>query len=131
MLARNRVKSVSLRPSEILGNRGAAQVRYFNGYMNADPNVIDVLIADEAHKIRETSNNRFTPKTKQSKLSQIEELVKASKTSVFFIDDNQVVRPGEIGSVGYIKESAQKMHCEVREFELDAQFRCGGSRMPT
>ena len=112
---------------EILGNRGAAQVRYFNGYMNADPNVIDVLIADEAHKIRETSNNRFTPKTKQSKLSQIEELVKASKTSVFFIDDNQVVRPGEIGSVEYIKESAQKMHCEVREFELDAQFRCGGS----
>jgi hypothetical protein len=70
---------------------------------------------------------RFTPKTRQSKIQQIEELLKASKTSVFFIDDNQVVRPGEIGSVEYIRNSAQALHCEVREFELEAQFRCGGS----
>jgi DUF2075 family protein len=111
----------------ILGNRGAAQVRYFNGYMDADVNVLDVLIADEAHRIRETSNNRFTPKSRQSKLSQIDELLKVSKTSVFFIDDNQIVRPGEIGSVEYIKNAAQAMQCSVREFELDAQFRCGGS----
>jgi uncharacterized protein len=112
---------------EILGNRGAAQVRYFNGYMDADVNVLDVLIADEAHRIRETSNNRFTPKSRQSKLSQIEELLKVSKTSVFFIDDNQIVRPGEIGSVDYIKNAAQAMQCNIKEFELDAQFRCGGS----
>jgi DUF2075 family protein len=112
---------------EILGTRGAAQVRYFNGYMDADVNVLDVLIADEAHRIRVTSNNRFTPKTRQSKISQIEELLKASKTSVFFIDDNQVVRPGEIGSAEYIRNAAQALHCEVRDFELDAQFRCAGS----
>ena len=85
------------------------------------------MIADEAHRIRVTSNNRFTPKTRQSKIPQIEELLKASKTSVFFIDDNQVVRPGEIGSVEYIRNSAEALHCEVREFELEAQFRCGGS----
>jgi DUF2075 family protein len=112
---------------QILGNRVAAQVRYFNGYMDAGVNVLDVLIADEAHRIRETSNNRFTPKTKQSKLSQIEELLKVSKTSVFFIDDNQIVRPGEIGSVQYIRDAAQAMQCNVHEFELEAQFRCGGS----
>jgi len=57
---------------EIVGTRGAAQVRYFNSYMGADVNVIDVMIADEAHRIRETSNNRFTPKVKQSKLPQIQ-----------------------------------------------------------
>ena len=112
---------------EILGTRGAAQVKYFNSYMDVDLNVIDVMIADEAHRIRVTSNNRFTPKTRQSKIPQIEELLKASKTSVFFIDDNQVVRPGEIGSVEYIRNSAGALHCEVREFELEAQFRCGGS----
>src|SRR5882724_9468844 len=112
---------------EIVGTRGAAQVRYFNSYMGADANVIDVMIADEAHRIRETSNNRFTPKVKQSKLSQIHELLKASRTSVFFIDDNQIVRPGEIGSTGYIKTEAEKLHCEVCEFELEAQFRCAGS----
>lgn len=112
---------------EIVGTRGAAQVRYFNSYMGADVNVIDVMIADEAHRIRETSNNRFTPKVKQSKLPQIQELLKASRTSVFFIDDNQIVRPGEIGSTQYIKAEAGKLHCEVREFELEAQFRCAGS----
>jgi hypothetical protein len=112
---------------EILGTRGAAQVRYFNSYMDAELNVIDVMIADEAHRIRVTSNNRFTPKTRQSKIPQIDELLKASKTSVFFIDDNQVVRPGEIGSVEYIRNSAQALQCDVREFELEAQFRCGGS----
>src|SRR5580704_6976180 len=112
---------------EIVGSRGAAQVRYFNSYMGADVNVIDVMIADEAHRIRETSNNRFTPKTKQSKLSQIQELLKASRTSVFFIDDNQIVRPGEIGSTQYIKAEAEKLHCDVCEFELEAQFRCAGS----
>ncbi len=112
---------------EIVGTRGAAQVRYFNSYMAADVNVIDVMIADEAHRIRETSNNRFTPKVKQSKLSQLHELLKASRTSVFFIDDNQIVRPGEIGSTHYIKAEAEKLNCDVREFELEAQFRCAGS----
>jgi len=112
---------------EIVGTRGAAQVRYFNSYMGADVNVIDVMIADEAHRIRETSNNRFTPKVKQSKLSQIQELLKASRTSVFFIDDNQIVRPGEIGSTDYIKAEAEKLQSDVCEFELEAQFRCAGS----
>jgi hypothetical protein len=112
---------------EIVGARGAAQVRYFNSYMGADVNVIDVMIADEAHRIRETSNNRYTPKVKQSKLSQIQELLKASRTSVFFIDDNQIVRPGEIGSTHYIETEAKKLNCDVCDFELEAQFRCAGS----
>lgn len=112
---------------EIVGNRGAAQVRYFNSYMGADVDVIDVMIADEAHRIRETSNNRFTPKVKRSKLPQIRELLKASRTAVFFIDDNQIVRPGEIGSTAYIKAEAEQFQCEVSEFELEAQFRCAGS----
>jgi len=112
---------------EIVGSRAASQVRYFNSYMDADVNVIDVMIADEAHRIRETSNNRFTPKVKRSKRPQIQELLKASRTSVFFIDDNQMVRPGEIGSSSYIKGEAEKLQCEVREFDLEAQFRCAGS----
>jgi len=46
---------------------------------------------------------------------------------VFFIDDNQIVRPEEIGSADYIKTEAEKVHCDVCEFELEAQFRCAGS----
>jgi DUF2075 family protein len=112
---------------EIVGTRGAAQVRYFNSYMTADVNTIDVIIADEAHRIRETSNNRFTPKVKRTGVSQIQELLKASKTSVFFIDDDQIVRPGEIGSCQYVKDEAEKLKYDVKEFELEAQFRCAGS----
>jgi uncharacterized protein len=64
---------------------------------------------------------------KKSKLPQIQELLKASRTAVFFIDDNQIVRPGEIGSTEYIKAEATKVKCDIREFELEAQFRCAGS----
>ena len=47
--------------------------------------------------------------------------------SVFFIDDLQVVRPGEVGSTDLIRESAAKRGLEVREFKLEAQFRANGS----
>ena len=112
---------------KIIGIRGSAQFKYFNSYTQADQNAIDVLIADEAHRIRKTSNSRFTKKDKRSDLSQIKELSSVSKVSVFFIDDDQVVRPDEIGSVEYIKENAEKEGYKVSEYELEAQFRCNGS----
>ncbi|MDO8886182.1 DNA/RNA helicase domain-containing protein [Candidatus Oleimmundimicrobium sp.] len=112
---------------KIIGSRGSAQFKYFNSYPSVEQNILDVLIADEAHRIRKTSNNRFTPKTKRSDLPQIEELLHASKVAVFFIDDNQVVRPNEIGSVQYIKERAAEKGCKILEYELEAQFRCNGS----
>jgi uncharacterized protein len=111
----------------IIGSRGAAQFKYFNSYSEAEPNAVDVLIADEAHRIRKTSQSRFTPRHKRPEIPQIEELIKAAKVAVFFIDDDQVVRPGEIGSVNYIKEFAQKNNCKTFEYELEAQFRCNGS----
>ena len=46
---------------------------------------------------------------------------------VFFIDDLQVVRPGEVGSTDLIREAAAKRSLEVREYELQAQFRSNGS----
>ena len=54
-------------------------------------------------------------------------MLNASKVAAFFIDDDQVVRPGEIGSVNYIKEYAAKNNCKIFEYELEAQFRCNGS----
>ena len=111
----------------IIGARGSAQFKYFNSYAEAENNSIDVLIADEAHRLRLSSNNRFTPKNKRLEIPQIEELLNVSKVSTFFIDDDQIVRPGEIGSVQYIKEYATKNGCKVYEYELEAQFRCNGS----
>jgi DUF2075 family protein len=112
---------------EIVGSRASQQIKYFNGYANAGYNDIDVMVCDEAHRIRETSNSRFTPRARRSKGPQIGELINASKTVVFFIDDDQVVRPGEIGSSDYIHSHAQQNGCTVFEYELEAQFRCAGS----
>ena len=112
---------------KIIGSRGAVQCKYFNSYGEADENAIDVLIADEAHRIRETSNSRFTSRARRSNKSQIDELFHASKVTVFFIDDNQVVRPNEIGSVEYIKKISAGGNSKLLEYELEAQFRCNGS----
>ncbi|MBS4029878.1 MAG: DUF2075 domain-containing protein [Clostridiales bacterium] len=111
----------------VIGRRGSVQFKYFNSYMQAQPNEIDVLICDEAHRIRKTSNNRFTPQSRRSNVAQVEELLQSAKVAVFFIDDHQVVRPDEIGSVDYITNYAQKQNCKIYEEELEAQFRCSGS----
>lgn len=47
--------------------------------------------------------------------------------AVFFIDDKQVVRPDEIGSIKYIRDYAGKRGCKVFQYKLEAQFRCSGS----
>ena len=63
----------------------------------------------------------------RSNLAQIEELIRAAKVCVFLIDDVQVVRPDEIGSVEYIRQHAETKNCIVFDYELEAQFRCSGS----
>jgi DUF2075 family protein len=112
---------------KIIGTRGGVQFKYFNSYMEAAPNEIDVLVCDEAHRIRKVSHDRWTPKAKRTDRPQIEELIDVSKVAVFFIDDKQIVRPNEIGSSELIREAAQEMGCRLTEYELEAQFRCAGS----
>lgn len=110
-----------------LGSTAKSQVKYFNSYSTADPNSIDVLVADESHRIRINSNNQFTKKERRSSLPQIEELINVAKVPVFFIDDRQNVRPNEIGSSNYIRENAKRLNCDLYEYNLDIQFRCQGS----
>ena len=111
----------------VVGTRAGAQFGYFNNFTMAEPGVIDVLICDEAHRIRESSVTRFTPKDKRSGLPQIDEILRAAKTTVFFIDDMQIVRPGEVGSSELIREAAARLGASLVELELEAQFRCSGS----
>jgi len=112
---------------KIIGTRGSAQFNYFNSYLGAESNLIDVLIADEAHRIRSFSHSRFTKKQDRTNLPQVNELLHAAKVGVYFIDDRQVVRPGEIGSVDHIRSHAEAAGCRVFEYQLEAQFRCAGS----
>lgn len=102
--------------------------RYFNQFIDAQQNGIDVLICDEAHRIRKTSANRFTKADLRTGRPQVSELIDAARVPVFLLDEHQVVRPGEIGTVEAIEAAAREKGLEVRLVELDGQFRCGGSR---
>ena len=100
---------------------------YFNSYTDIGGVELDALILDESHRIRERSGNRFTPQAERSNTLQVDELIGAAKTTVFFIDDRQVVRPGEVGSTDVIKDAARRRGVDVVEHELATQFRCAGS----
>jgi hypothetical protein len=112
--------------------KGSTQVKsifkYFNNFVDARRNGLDVLICDEAHRIREVSANRYTPAAKRTGRPQVDELLDAARVPVFLLDEHQVVRPGEIGTVEEISRHAAARGLDVRHVPLDAQFRCGGSR---
>jgi uncharacterized protein len=102
--------------------------KYFNQFIDAVQNDLDVLICDEAHRIRETSANRYTRAELRSGRAQVEELIDAARVPVFLLDEHQVVRPGEIGTVADIEAAARSLGVSWRQVDLDGQFRCGGSR---
>lgn len=115
---------------KIVGVRARNLFKFFNSFMTAEPDSFDVLICDEAHRIRETSANRYTPRTQRTDSPQIEELLKLAKLHIFFIDEFQIVRPTEVGGVAMIKEAAERFGIKsknITEFELKTQFRCSGS----
>jgi hypothetical protein len=108
--------------------RVKSMFKYFNQFVDAEQNGLDVLICDEAHRIRETSANRYTPASLRSGRPQVSELIDAARVPVFLLDEHQVVRPGEIGTIADIRAAARTVGLETRVIELDGQFRCGGSR---
>jgi uncharacterized protein len=112
---------------KIVGSRAASMFKYFISFTNVKENSIDVLVCDEAHRIRAKSVSRYTPKAERTDKPQVEELMEAAKVSVFFIDDYQVVRPYEQGSTDLLRKTAAKYGAELFEFELKTQFRCSGS----
>lgn len=108
--------------------RTKALFKYFNNFSAAKRNELDVLICDEAHRIRETSTTRFTKVSQRTGRSQLDELMAAARVPVFLLDEHQVVRPGEIGTVADIRAYAASLGLTVHQIDLNAQFRCGGSR---
>lgn len=102
---------------------------YFNSFMSAERNSLDVIICDEAHRIRETSANRYTKADLRTGTPQLHELLNVARVPVFLLDSNQVVRKGETGTPEYIEVEARNLGLHVIRVDLDGQFRCGGSRL--
>jgi DUF2075 family protein len=60
-------------------------------------------------------------------MPQIDQLVRCSKTTVFFIDDRQNVRSSEVGNSELIRDAASRFGATVSEVTLETQYRCMGS----
>ncbi|MFI2208672.1 DNA/RNA helicase domain-containing protein [Streptomyces sp. NPDC020141] len=110
---------------------GSNEVRklftYFNSFADAGRSSIDVLICDEAQRIRETSTNRFTPASQRTGKPQVEELIDAAQVSVFLLDELQAVHPGELGTVDMIRTAAETKGLNFQIVTLGGDFRSGGS----
>lgn len=97
-------------------------------YRKLPKDALDLGLVDEAHRVRATSDTYRTPKAKRSTKSQIDEILDACRVTVFLLDENQSVRPGEVGTSALVRETAKSRGIPVKEYDLAAQFRCGGSR---
>ncbi|MEU1585346.1 DNA/RNA helicase domain-containing protein [Micromonospora sp. NPDC005710] len=96
---------------------------FFRDFMDDERDNLDVLVCDEAHRIRKHSDKGG----RTGDIPQVDELLSAAKVPVFLLDDHQVVRPGEVGGADMIERAARRQGYDVDLVHLDAQFRCGGS----
>jgi len=87
----------------------------------ADENSFDCLIVDEAHRLNEKSGMFRKGE------NQVWEIIRASKLSVFFVDEDQKVTLRDIGDKDEIRRWARKENALVTELTLESQFRCNGS----
>lgn len=92
-----------------------------SNFYESNVNEFDALVIDEAHRLKQRGAYMYKG------VNQVDDVIKAARTSIFFIDDNQMVRPDDIGSVAEIKRYAGLYDSEVYEMELEAQFRCSGA----
>lgn len=107
--------------------KGAQHVFIWNmSTRNAPYKGLDLLLVDEAHRVRESSDTRYTPKGQRNRKSQVDELLDAAKVTAFFLDENQFVRPDEEGESQLIREAAGRKRITLKEYDLATQFRCGG-----
>ncbi len=91
-------------------------------YTESKTNDYDVLIVDEAHRLRMKSGM-----FKNLGEDQAKEIINAARLSVFFIDEAQKVTWSDVGEISKIKSLAAEMGADVEICELVSQFRCSGS----
>ena len=86
-------------------------------------NGIDVGIFDEAHRMQKMP---YMYKGND----MLEDAIKASRVSIFFVDEDQRITVNDCYNIDYIKEYAERLGAVIdtpQPFELTSQFRCNGS----
>lgn len=92
-----------------------------SGFVDAVKNHFETIIVDEAHRLKKKGTYMYKGE------NQVEDIVKAGRTVIFFVDDHQMIRPDDVGSVAEIKRVAEKFGAHIYQIELQAQFRCSGA----
>ena len=99
--------------------------KYPTVFVNAGENVFDCAIIDEGHRVFDFKGGVGIKKGTHV----LEEIIKSSRISVFFIDEDQAVLKIDYATVDRIKETARKCHSRViegKDLELTTQFRVLG-----
>lgn len=91
-------------------------------FMQTKPDTFDALIVDEAHRLNEKSGLYGNLGE-----NQVKEIIRSSKTTIFFVDDDQIVTLADIGHSGELEKWAEDAGAEITHLQLASQFRCGGS----
>lgn len=91
-------------------------------FTDSNENDFDCLIVDEAHRLNEKSGM-----FQNLGENQVKEMIHAARTTIFFVDDLQMVTTKDIGSTEEIKKWCHYYHVQIHEEELISQFRCNGS----
>ncbi|MGW5021253.1 DUF2075 domain-containing protein [Streptomyces sp. NHF165] len=121
----------SARQGQASDKAGSARklYQYFNSFTASPPDSIDVLICDEAHRMRRSSTHRQTPKElRDDDRPQATELIRAARVPIFLLDDHQSIRPDEVGTADYLRKLAEDHGCQVEVADLEGTFRAGGSK---
>nr|WSS66583.1 DUF2075 domain-containing protein [Streptomyces sp. NBC_01177] len=100
---------------------------YFSSFVTPQDPPLDVLICDEAHRLRERTIDMYGREEKSGKQPQVDDLLDASRLTVFFLDESQSVRPKEVGTVDLIEEAARARGIVPLRYGLREEWRCGGS----
>lgn len=91
-------------------------------FTDTDANAFGALVVDEAHRLNEKSGLYGNLGE-----NQIKEIIYASKCTIFFVDDDQIVTLFDSGYTAELERWAHLFGAEVTHFELASQFRCNGS----
>jgi DUF2075 family protein len=59
--------------------------------------------------------------------NQVEDIVNAGMVTIFFIDEKQVIRPDDIGTLDEIVRVGELNNAKIHKLNLTAQFRCSGA----
>lgn len=121
--------TTALRKTAGLGSRTTQQLfQYFGTAADTEPGSLDLLVCDDAHQLRATSNTRYTPASRRSDRTQAADLLDAARVVVFLLDEDQAVRPGQVGTRDYLTTAARASGATVHTAGLANQHRHRSAR---